>query len=45
MGKHKIREQVPRDSSALWNLRRNTPWERRKPHKRQGKPASLFLCS
>ena len=43
--RHKIREQVPRDSSALWNPRRNTPWERRKPHKRQGKPASLFLCS
>ena len=41
MGKHKIREQVLRDSSTRWNPRRNTPWERRKPHKRQGKPASL----
>ena len=43
--RHKIREQVPRDSSALWNPRRNITWERRKPYKRQGKPAVLFLCS
>ena len=45
MLRHKIREQVLRGSSALWNPRRNTPWERWKPHKRQEKPASLFLCS
>ena len=45
MLRYEIRERVPRDSSALWNPRRNTPWERWKPHKRQGKPASLFLCS
>ena len=43
--RYKIRERVPRGGFTLWNPHRNTPWERRKPHKRQGKPASVFLCS